>query len=169
MIENVISVYADIWKKNFNNLKFSDDFSFYYYSLYYEDAPVYKLVINNTERAFDIYKRNDYWFISNGFNKHKILDFSHSKNSLHKLIPPLFGWSDKYFEKYMNKIMGKYHYILSNLTIEFRWIKPNHYKDLDINIKDKILNLVLSIKKYPIIIPNEIIFLILNNLRIINF
>jgi hypothetical protein len=168
-IDKAISVYTQEWNNNFGSLKFEDDFSFYYYSLYLGDSPVYRISINNTDRAFDIYKRNDYWYISENFISKRVLSFSHVKNSLHYLIPPMGGWSDNYFSKYMKKIIIKYHYLLNNLTIEFRWWEPKIHFKTNNNMKNMVITFLMIFKRYSINVPNEIIFLILNNLRAINF
>ena len=159
-------IYACQWRDTFYPLE-KDNIELYYYSFYYDNSPVYKLVDHRLRNDFDVYRYNNRWMIKDRFNHRRTLDFSNISNQLNPLIPPKYGWQSQYFKELMELIIGEYHVKLRPILKDFDYWNVKDHKNLNKKKRDFVLNFILVIKKFEFKknIPLEMVWMILGHIK----
>lgn len=160
---DAIPIFGYSWRKKY--YLNDENYYMYYFSLCINEIPVYRIKIKKTNEVYDIYKINDVWKISSSFCDHKALDYS-IKNSLHVYIPPIEGWHLYGIQDIFSKIIPKYYNQLSKYDDNFKFFKIKYSKYLNIKSKEKLLAFILSLKRFSVFLPQEMVLMILNNIRI---
>ena len=159
-------IFACKWREFFYPIE-KDNIELYYYSLYFNGSPVYRILDkrSNVYKSFDVYKNFNSWRISQNFSNRDFLDCSLFRHQLKNLIPPKYGWKINYYSDIMEKVMGQYHIKLRKVDKDFDWFNINYYEKLSKKSKSYIIYFIWTIKKYEIHIPLEIILMILGNIK----
>jgi len=174
--EEDIFKYGCSWSKKFKCLN-TQKYHFYYFSLHYNSSPVYRLYTKKDRKSYDIYKYKNYWYVSSRFN---FLDFksihdnSKKVNSIApEVLPPKYGWQKKEFSEIFNDIMTRYHIQLALFDIRFDGWVYKHRKMTPLKMKKFFSTIIATLnsyyKKSNIFLPKELIYIILNNFRPIEF
>lgn len=165
--------FADSWLEHFDDIS-NEDYVFYYFSLHYNDSPVYRIYLKKCDVNYDIYKLNNRWYVSNSFTSIKSYDYSLSKNSLaSEVLPPKTGWNNPYFKNLFNDVMTKYHIRLALIDSRFSGWLPKYAKYTPIKMKQYFMGIILNFKRFVkcnfLYLPNEMIYMIFNNFKPIEF
>lgn len=167
----LIPRYVNSWAKNFSNLN-DGQYNFFFFSLFLNQCPVYRIYDKKEKKSYDIYKYSDKWLISFSHDYDGTIDYSLQK-PLHPLIPPIRGWGNLKISKMLNHILCKYHNNIAKLDITYDWWRPKYLKDTNNNMKRFMTNFFLASKRYQqktnIYLPLEMVFFIFNFFRIIDF
>lgn len=163
-----IFLYADEWNKAFGCIE-DKDYNFYYFSLYFNNLPVYKIIDKKKGEIYEIYHKNNIWKISNNFYTINTLDCSFRK-PLHPLIPPMTGWHSKRFKKIMRHIIPRYYNEIIKIDNNYDWWKIKYIKNISPKFKKIILCFLLATKKYSsekqFNFPLELTLLIFSNFKV---
>jgi len=157
-------IFADEWRKNFSKIS-DQSYDFYYFSLCFNNCPVYRIYDRKEKISYDVYRDKQKWKITSKFSSHRFYDYSLSK-TLHPFIPPLEGWGNIKFKKMMEHIIPKYHYYLAKADDNYNWWHTKYMGKISLSFREIIKTFILSLNKYRQKLPLEIIFIIFSNFRV---